>query len=95
MSIRLLVLPAIALSLAACATGAEPPSMAISCDANAAQAYVGQAATADVVEAARKSAGADIVRTLKPGQMVTMEFRDGRLNLHVDAANAIVRATCG
>ncbi|MEO6155161.1 MAG: I78 family peptidase inhibitor [Thermomonas sp.] len=95
MSIRLLVLLAIALSLAACVTGPEPPSIAIGCDADAAHAYAGQAATADVVEAARKAAGAEIVRTLKPGQVVTMEFRDGRLNLHVDSANAIVRATCG
>lgn len=71
------------------------PGMDDKCDAKAAQAYVGQTASADVAAQAKTAAGANSVRTLKPGQMVTMEFRAGRLNLDVDANNVITSARCG
>ena len=90
---RLLPLP-VALLLAACAT-TEPPPMAGHCDADAAQRHVGHAATAEMVEAARKDAGADRVRTLKPGQVVTMEYLAGRLNVYLDADGRIERIACG
>lgn len=81
-----------ALALSACAT---PPPTAHQCNAEAAGRYVGKAASADNVEGARQAAGADVVRTLSPGQVVTMEYREGRLNLHIDAARTISRITCG
>ena len=94
MSPRPLALLVIALALCACTTPATPLPTG-SCDAGAVQAYTGLAATPEVLEAARKAAGADVVRALAPGQAVTMEYRDGRLNVHVDAGNLILRATCG
>lgn len=39
--------------------------------------------------------GDKFVRTLKPGQMVTMEYREDRVNLQVDDAGIIVGVTCG
>jgi hypothetical protein len=48
-----------------------------------------------MIEAARKDAGADSARTLKPGQMVTMEYLAGRLNLYLDANDKIERIACG
>lgn len=93
-SSRFLPLPA-ALLLAACATAEPPPSLAGQCNADAAQHHVGHAATAEMVEAARKDAGADRVRTLKPGQVVTMEYLAGRLNLYLDADGMIERIACG
>lgn len=36
-----------------------------------------------------------VVRTLKPGQMVTMEYLEGRINLQVDDNRVIVAVTCG
>ena len=48
-----------------------------------------------MVEAARKDAGADRVRTLRPGQAVTMEYLAGRLNLYLDASGNIERIGCG
>ena len=90
----LLLLPA-ALLLAACATPVTPPPMTGQCNADAAQAHVGHAATAEMIEAARKDAGADSVRTLKPGQAVTMEYLAGRLNLYLDADGKIERIGCG
>ncbi len=82
------------LMLAGCTTPAMPPATG-QCNAQGAQSYVGKVATAGTVEAARKAAGADIARTLKPGQMVTMEYLEGRLNVDVDAANVITGFRCG
>ena len=65
------------------------------CDAAAAQAFVGKVATAEVVEQARAAAGARTARTLAPGQMVTMDYRAGRLNLDVDDGNVITGVRCG
>jgi hypothetical protein len=65
------------------------------CDAEAARTVVGQVATTAVVEQARSAAGAAIARTLKPGQMVTMEFHPSRLNIGVDAGNTITNVRCG
>ena len=88
------------IALAGCTTPAPPmsdptPPAAAQCHADAAQSLVGQPATTQNVELARQRAGAQIARVLKPGQMVTMEFREGRLNVYVDAANVISRIACG
>lgn len=89
-------------ALAACTSTPTAPPMsdplpptAAQCHADAAQSYVGQPATPQNVEAARQRAGAEIARVLKPDQMVTMEFREGRLNVYVDKANVITRIACG
>lgn len=66
-----------------------------SCNDAGAQKFVGQAATAEVIEQARVAAGARTARTLAPGVMVTMEYRAGRLNLDVDENNVIKSARCG
>ena len=83
---------------AACArfrcTGVRAP-ISGQCNAEAARGHVGKFATAATVEAARKDAGASIARTLKPDQMVTMEYMEGRLNVDVDARNVITRVRCG
>ena len=93
----------VALALAACAsqpatdarTGAAPGTVAQQCNAEAAQGFVGQSATPDVVEQARKAASAGIARVLKPGQVVTMEYRGDRLDVDVDDANVVTGVRCG
>ena len=84
------------------ATPAEPTTpattddMAAQCDAAAAQSFVGKEATeATVADAQRAAAAKGDVRVIKPGQAVTMDYRADRLNVEVDARNAIVRITCG
>lgn len=47
------------------------------------------------MEEARSAAGADRVRTIKPGQMVTMEYHASRLTLDVDEHNIVVNVRCG
>ena len=92
------------LSLSACATPVPPPGVRTGgplpperdpCTALAANGYMGQVASADVVEQARRAAQADVARVLHPGDVVTMEYRTGRLNLEVDERNVIVRLRCG
>jgi hypothetical protein len=75
-------------------TPATPPPQP-GCNADAARSVVGQVATAEVVAQARSAAGAEIARTLKPGQMVTMEYNASRLNIDVDAGNTITNVRCG
>ena len=59
------------------------------------QAGSAQAASDELVEQARTDAGADAVRTLRPGQAVTLEFNGARLNVEVDEDNRIVSLRCG
>lgn len=56
---------------------------------------LGKVATPEVVRQARLDARATTARVLKPGQMVTMEFVAGRLNIDVDDADTIVNLRCG
>lgn len=90
------------LALTACASPrdtmvADPatPSVTERCDATRAQSFVGQAATSELVERARASAGASTARTLKPDQVVTLEYLHDRLNLRVDAGNVVASIDCG
>ena len=94
MSLRTFLLVPAMLSLASCAT-AEAPPVAGQCNAEAANMHVGKAADTATIEAARKTAGAERVRTIKPGQAVTMEYLAGRLNLYLDASGNIERIGCG
>lgn len=66
-----------------------------SCNADAAQAWVGKPASDENVAAVRDAAGARSTRVISPGQPVTMDFRGDRLNVEVDAARMIVRLSCG
>ena len=97
MSLRPAILVSVILLLAACATPAThaPPAVADQCNADAAQEHVGHAASTDMVEAARKDAGAELVRVLKPNQPMTMDYRVERLNLYLDANGNIERIACG
>ena len=74
---------------------AQAPVPEALCNAQPAQAAVGQSSTASVVESARGRSGARMVRILRPGQMVTKEFDTQRLNLEVDANGRILAVRCG
>lgn len=73
----------------------QAPAPDMLCNAQPAQAAVGQSSTASVVESARAQSGARMVRILRPGQMVTKEFDTQRLNLEVDANGRILAVRCG
>ncbi|GAA5002422.1 hypothetical protein FNZ56_08985 [Pseudoluteimonas lycopersici] len=71
------------------------PPRAMRCQADPGQQYIGQVAGEEVVAQAKAATGADSVRVLKPGMAATMDFRDDRLNLHLDEHDVIVSVNCG
>lgn len=71
--------------------GLEGPA----CNADRAQEFLGRTADADTQQAAMAASGAKVVRVLRPGMMVTMEYRGDRLNLRIDGQGKILSATCG
>ena len=64
-------------------------------DATQAQWIVGKAIGDADLEQARKDAGAQTARTLKPGQVTTMEFNAARLNIDVDDKGVATAVRCG
>lgn len=85
------------LSMGACATiPPEGPPMPIAqCNAVAVGWVLGREPTPDVVERARIESGSATVRVIHPGTAVTADFRADRLNLNVNARNAIDALKCG
>ena len=98
MRLRLSLLSPLLL-LAACAsqpaTQSPDDAAPAACNADAAKTYVGQPASEANVEAVRKATGSKLVRSLKPGQAATMDYRIERVNVLQDAAGNIEQITCG
>lgn len=65
------------------------------CDAAPLQSQIGQKATQSVLEDLRTRSGAATARILRPGQLVTMEYNDTRLNLIVDDKDVMTAIRCG
>lgn len=76
-------------------SGAEPRQQPAQCRASAAQFAIGQQPEPAIVDKAQRAAQADTVRVIRHNQMVTKEYRVGRLNLHLDESGRIVRVNCG
>ncbi|SKC65938.1 I78 family peptidase inhibitor [Pseudoxanthomonas indica] len=96
----------VALLLASCssspppraASSARPPASAPQpprCNTVPAQFAVGQPVNAALLEKARAAAQADLARAVRNDQVITQEFRAGRLNLHLDANGRVTRVSCG
>ena len=92
---------AVLLPLAACSTtdgGAEPaplPPPAAECNADSAQSFIGQTATAETGTALIRATGARTLRWVAPGMAVTMDYRPDRLTVSYDGAMKIERVSCG
>ena len=88
-----------ALALAGCSYSPPPQSTPAPpegpCNAAPAQGLVGRAASEALAEEALGLSGARVWRWLRPGQMVTMEFRADRLNLRLDARDRVEGISCG
>lgn len=65
------------------------------CDATAARALVGQPATRELGAEALRLTGAAMLRWINPGDVVTMDYRSDRLNIHLDARGRVERLACG
>ena len=86
----------VAFALTSCAPVAPLPGVPTGeCSASGLGNLVGGAATPSLVNRAKRRAGASVARVLKPGQIVTMEYLNGRLNVNVDDRNRVKSFTCG
>jgi len=95
-----MLLPLLGVSLSACAgkpmrTGGPLPPQLQACNPDAVQDEVGKPATVERIEAIRVRSGSKVVRVVRPGQMVTMDFRGDRVDIRVDAQDVIVSVGCG
>lgn len=85
------ILLAGSLLLGACqaALPGKPPAAGASCDAGAHAALIGRNLAAVTLPA-----GMD-TRIIRPGDLVTQDYKPGRLNLHLDADGVIEMVNCG
>lgn len=65
------------------------------CDAAPVAWAVGQKADEQVMKNVWQQSGSGMIRPIAPGQAVTMDFREDRINVHLDAGNTITRLDCG
>jgi len=72
-----------------------PSATGDGCNAEPAQRLVGEVYTPELGEEARVTAGARVERALRPGQIVTMEFRADRLSFTLDEKGRISAVSCG
>ena len=56
--------------------------------------YAGQPATAELGAAMLRANGKTAIRWVQPGMAVTMDFREDRLTVYVDAKGRVERASC-
>lgn len=91
--IRILVM---ALPLMACAPQ-TPPSVGLpgKCSVAGLKRFIGKPSTVALANAALKRANATTARVIGPDQAVTMDYREDRLNMHIDGKNRVTRFTCG
>jgi len=73
----------------------DVPPATVGCDPAPVQSMLGEVAGPGLEARARDAAGARTVRTLAPGQAVTREYAEGRLNLQLGADRRLARAYCG
>lgn len=71
----------------------DPNNM--NCDASKAQWAVGKTVDDALLSKAKADSGATLIRTLRPGQVTTMEYRAERLNLRVDEKGKVLDVNCG
>lgn len=73
---------------------ATPPVME-GCDVSDIKNLIGRAYDEALSAYAKEATGAAVVRVKRPGEMVTMDYREDRLTLELDAAGKVVSARCG
>lgn len=76
-------------------TAQPAPEAGGACNASALADLVGQPRSDALGADAMKRSGARSLRWISPGMAVTMDFREDRLNIELDAANKVVSSRCG
>ncbi|MBH1460555.1 I78 family peptidase inhibitor [Stenotrophomonas sp. GD03993] len=100
----LAILPLAACSHAGSSTSHDPAptptpapvaDTAHECKPEALDAFTGKTADEATIKKLVADSGARGARVVKPGMAVTMDFRQDRVTVQVDAQNKIERASCG
>jgi hypothetical protein len=87
----------LALALSACAP-AQPPAGADPtrvCNPDGLGRMVGRTWSRSLRSQALRLSGARAARVIRPGDIVTMDYRTDRLNVHLTAQGRIERFDCG
>lgn len=99
-SLSLGFVPLAVMTIAACASQAQPPVAAPRsgsglCVPDRLGGFVGQPASAGLGADILRQSGASTLRWVPEGTMITMEFRGERVTVHLDRSNRVERAVCG
>lgn len=65
------------------------------CNADRLGTMTGRVVTPKLKQQALRRSGARTVRVIKPGMMVTMDYRQDRLNIRTDPQNRVTQISCG
>ena len=57
--------------------------------------FQGRSFTEELRDELLRVSAAKFIRTVRPGEMVTMDFNPQRLTVHLDSTNRIERLACG
>ena len=79
--------------VAACAT--VPDQSLGACNANGPNDLIGRQASAELGADAMRRSRATRLRWIQPGDVVTMDYSESRLNIHLDSRNRVERIVCG
>ncbi len=94
---RILFVTLILSGLGACVSLEQPAPAATPgvCSTDRTSPIPGHHVSAELEQKAKQLSGANTVRVLRPGQVITREYRADRLNLQLDSYDVVVRVHCG
>ena len=86
--------------LAACSTAPAQPVVhgqtpGHTCKADGTEQFVGQTRSDQVGAEIKRVSNAAVLRWAPPGVMLTMDYREDRVTVWLDAANKITKIKCG
>lgn len=94
--VRIVMVMMVLAGLTACAAPEhEPASPPGVCNVDPNGPIQGHHISAELEQRAQQLSGAGEVRVLRPGQVITREYRADRLNLQLDSYDVVVRLYCG
>ena len=92
----------VAVVVAACSTVPAPADTPVhgmtpghKCESAGTDQFIGQAGTSETGAAIKRASNAAVLRWAPPGVMLTMDFREDRVTVWLDAANKITKIRCG
>lgn len=95
MSVRFSTAAALLLAIGCAPVPAPEPGPGAMCDAAPVQYLIGRSRSDALGAEALRRSGARSLRWIRPGDMVTMDFRTDRLNIDLDEQGRVTGLRCG